>query len=329
MRCVTGVWMTAGGERYHRVPDCPGIVGGHAKAAAEGLPNHPPVLTDLAAARRTVYPCAVCWGDALAEDRWLRKVLDTEAQTETDYELRFLVEVLQRVPGLNPDHVHAQREVCASSGRSYRLDFSIEQPDAAPIALEVDGYEKTSRGNEMTPQARGRANARRNDLSAEGWRVLHFSNSDVATDPGRCRQQIERMLVRDRAGRVAPAAAEPLSRPAAAGTTAGTASAHEDAPGRSNRLAWLMLLTLVAGVAVFGVGVWLSSDLEPTQSEPVEPSGHGECPSTHPVKGNRSTSGDWIYHRPGWVYYDRTAAEECFGTDAEARDAGYRASEVR
>lgn len=45
-----------------------------------------------------------------------------------------------------------------------------------------------------------------------------------------------------------------------------------------------------------------------------------------PVKGNHSSSGDWIYHVPSGRYYDVTKPEECFDTPAEAEAAGYRAS---
>ncbi len=45
-----------------------------------------------------------------------------------------------------------------------------------------------------------------------------------------------------------------------------------------------------------------------------------------PVKGNHSSSGDWIYHVPSGQYYDATDPEECFGSPAEAEAAGYRAS---
>ncbi len=46
-----------------------------------------------------------------------------------------------------------------------------------------------------------------------------------------------------------------------------------------------------------------------------------------PVKGNHSSSGEWIYHVPSGQYYDVTEPEECFDTPAEAEDAGYRASQ--
>ena len=45
-----------------------------------------------------------------------------------------------------------------------------------------------------------------------------------------------------------------------------------------------------------------------------------------PVKGNHSSSGEWIYHVPTGQHYDKTEPEECFDTPAQAEAAGYRAS---
>jgi len=54
----------------------------------------------------------------------------------------------------------------------------------------------------------------------------------------------------------------------------------------------------------------------------VTPGSGGECP----VKGNHSSSGEWIYHVPSGAFYDVTDPEECFATPGEAEAAGYRAS---
>jgi hypothetical protein len=60
---------------------------------------------------------------------------------------------------------------------------------------------------------------------------------------------------------------------------------------------------------------------------PVAPSGDS-CPSSAPIKGNQSSSGEWIYHVPGGSFYDRTNPEECFATESAAVAAGYRASKL-
>lgn len=44
------------------------------------------------------------------------------------------------------------------------------------------------------------------------------------------------------------------------------------------------------------------------------------------IKGNRSIRGDWIYHLPGQVYYERTRPEDLFCTERAAQSAGYRRS---
>ncbi|MCC7366850.1 MAG: SH3 domain-containing protein [Chloroflexi bacterium] len=51
-----------------------------------------------------------------------------------------------------------------------------------------------------------------------------------------------------------------------------------------------------------------------------------DCPAGLPIKGNHSSSGEWIYHRPGGQFYRQTRPEQCFATEADARAAGYRAS---
>ncbi len=48
------------------------------------------------------------------------------------------------------------------------------------------------------------------------------------------------------------------------------------------------------------------------------------CPANAPIKGNRSSSGEWIYHMPGQQAYNKTIPEECFDTPEAARAAGYR-----
>lgn len=62
--------------------------------------------------------------------------------------------------------------------------------------------------------------------------------------------------------------------------------------------------------------------------KPNKVSGNGgyNCPKGYPVKGNHSSSGEYIYHVKGGAYYSRTKPEECFTTPAAAEAAGYRAS---
>lgn len=59
----------------------------------------------------------------------------------------------------------------------------------------------------------------------------------------------------------------------------------------------------------------------------VAPSG-SSCPSGYPIKGNHSSSGEYIYHVPGQRHYTITKPEECFSSESAARAAGYRKSKV-
>lgn len=57
---------------------------------------------------------------------------------------------------------------------------------------------------------------------------------------------------------------------------------------------------------------------------PVAPVGD-DCPPEAMIKGNQGD--EWIYHVPGGRSYSRTSPEQCFATEADARNAGYRAAQ--
>lgn len=62
---------------------------------------------------------------------------------------------------------------------------------------------------------------------------------------------------------------------------------------------------------------------EPEAAKP-EVAGAAKVPGTECfIKGNISSGGKKIYHLKGGAFYDRTNAEQCFKTEAEARDAGF------
>ena len=64
-----------------------------------------------------------------------------------------------------------------------------------------------------------------------------------------------------------------------------------------------------------GSGRWMSKYWE---------SGTYTCPGWAPIKGNRNSEGEWIYHQPWNQAYGRTRAEECFAYPSDAEAAGYR-----
>ncbi len=50
-------------------------------------------------------------------------------------------------------------------------------------------------------------------------------------------------------------------------------------------------------------------------------------PPKAPIKGNRNSKGELIYHVPGGQYYDRVKGQELFQTEEQAQQAGYRRSQ--
>lgn len=71
------------------------------------------------------------------------------------------------------------------------------------------------------------------------------------------------------------------------------------------------------------IGIW--ERVGYVTSRGFNPSVYDEASCEEPmIKGNHSSSGDWIYHTPSSPYYEQTVAEEMFCTEQEAIDAGYR-----
>ena len=58
----------------------------------------------------------------------------------------------------------------------------------------------------------------------------------------------------------------------------------------------------------------------------VAPATTSSCPSDHPIKGYASRHSEaGVYYAPGSASYARVRPERCFASEAEARQAGYRA----
>ena len=52
----------------------------------------------------------------------------------------------------------------------------------------------------------------------------------------------------------------------------------------------------------------------------------GECPESHPIKGNADSG---YYHRPQDPYYNWVKAEKCFKAPQDAKEAGFRRAHRR
>ncbi|RYP84218.1 hypothetical protein EKO23_16285 [Nocardioides guangzhouensis] len=257
-----------------------------------------------------VTSCQRCWSHEPGWFDWLRLDLETEQHSGADdgseYELIFMQEVLKKVEGLDPTHVHVQYEVDRPYKPPLRPDFAIMLPGKRPIAIEIDGARKSA---DPPLDERDRSLVRDGELKDLGWEVQHFTNNQVIHKNGWCRQTVTRLL----AEVSATAVAAPTSQPA-------------KARSGSRRNWWLAALI---GVVVLIVASGLAFAVSRSGDQPSSQPDGGTCDAQHPVKGNVSQTGNKIYHAPGWQYYDRTVPEECFVDRDAAEDAGYRASEVQ
>jgi hypothetical protein len=106
-------------------------------------------------------------------------------------------------------------------------------------------------------------------------------------------------------------------------------------PKRSHLLAALLLAVSIAAVpAPSSAQVEEPAPAEvpvevPPAGASVAPIGR-DCPESHPIKGNRAgrqeeRPEDPIYHTRQSRWYNATVPEECFATEADAINAGYRA----
>ena len=96
---------------------------------------------------------------------------------------------------ISEDDVHlAAQRVVDLGEKTYRLDFALEPNHqlayraaqagvAVPlVCVELDGHDF----HERTKAQVAYRNQRDRDLSAAGWRVLHFSGSEMHRDPRKC-----------------------------------------------------------------------------------------------------------------------------------------------
>lgn len=62
------------------------------------------------------------------------------------------------------------------------------------------------------------------------------------------------------------------------------------------------------------------ADLYPGSVAPTD----GQCPPSHPIKGNINRNSELIFHTPGGNNYDQTHPEACFASEEDAEAAGFR-----
>lgn len=311
---MTDVFVTRTGAKYHADFDCPGF------ADAEAEHGHPIERWPVSLHGLDQTPCAVCWPATGRWDAWAQFAHEVERCGESQYEVLFVKQVLRHVRDLKPSDVLIQQTARGKTGQTYRIDFVLQGSNGRKVAIEIDGRDKAP-GQRTTEEVQRRVDRRRADLRAAGWRILNLSNERVANRSPECVVEIESEL-RDLA---TPGWTEPQPQPTI------TRPVHFAPPSlppnqkqEGNARKWILGVSLVgvlAAVTWFALPVGQGA----ASAEPNGPS----CPSSHPIKGNVSRSGDRIFHRPGWQYYKATWPEDCFESESAAEDAGYRASEVR
>jgi very-short-patch-repair endonuclease len=210
---------------------------------------------------------------------------------------------------------------------------TMHEPDACIRQLELtlrDTY--------------GKASPASSSLDGRELDELRRLQQQNATELAALRSTMQRKLRTQKRVEARPAPATPKPAPAAAPDTGG---------GRGKELlAWLVGTAAIVAAVWGGVSMvfpsggtatpppysapeprdrWPALDDEYEQPAPAPaPDSSGDaCPDGSPIKGNLSSSGERIYHAPGWRYYDATVPEQCFASETAAESAGFRASKVQ
>ena len=98
------------------------------------------------------------------------------------------------------------------------------------------------------------------------------------------------------------------------------------------RYGFAIVLAFVGVQAWQGVPMKYIPQFNSSESRPViyslPPISDRDCPSTHPVKGDFTTSsgGRCIYRVPGSEFYHKTKPERCYATVGDAQQDGCRRS---
>ena len=294
-------------------------------------------------------PCLQCDAPSLpgsteGDTRWLRTVDEwaRENRFDTFWEQAFARRVLAATPGIEADDVEIQHYVKVGL-ETFKVDFFVPK---ARLILEIDGYAKD--GAPVTQVEIEKRNRRDATFQSDGLTILHFSNAQVSFEPESCRRQVASIL--------SARTTQQRDSPEVFGSTQSredqnfTGSAEVSlipnlaaapiitAPRRT--MLWISIV-LIAIVVLFGFAITFLSQSEPTPSTPdlpiqtTQPSipiqstqsilpTNGDCPSTHPLKGNNASDGELIVHAPDQQFYGKTFAELCFANLADAEAEGYR-----
>ncbi len=285
---------------------------------------------------------------------WIRERHRALSERSYGHELRFVENVLRRIPDIDPSWVTHEFPFQDSNGRNRRVDFVLQHWSLQrPIAIEVDGGVKGGRVKSDAPPTKAEHDdfvVRQNALTSLGFCLLRFTNAQVRSNPVAIRKEIseaiatEQLAARRLRGDVAPtsgvrSAASEGQAPygddrAGVGADAvdhaesvANVSAPNQPARRPMRWAWAGVAALAITVAAVAAS-WTDPQDATATHLGVPPVADFLCPDAYPVKGNESQStGDLIYHVPSGQFYDRTNPVRCYRNEADAQAAGYRASQ--
>lgn len=131
----------------------------------------------------------------MRSEEWLSS---NEHLLGSPYEKLFVVKVLTPIHDLDLSTIQAQFSFKDADGKQRYCDFALMEGSDVRIAIEVDGYDKRGTGTGMTRQEFLDWQRRQAALTAQGWFVLRFANTDVRDEPHRCREHLELLLRRER-----------------------------------------------------------------------------------------------------------------------------------
>jgi len=114
--------------------------------------------------------------------------------SQSPFEWNFAKDVIQRVPGLNPNQITPQQQFVGNDGVERHMDFAI-QIGELKIAIEIEGWDKTGENRGKNKQEHDEFNRRIQSLAAIGWTVLPITNAQFMESPTTYVRQIEKMIM--------------------------------------------------------------------------------------------------------------------------------------
>jgi len=106
------------------------------------------------------------------------------AKCESPLEYAFMAwwEALALVNDCRYISLRPQFAIVTSQRKEYRVDFLIVIEGGPRVAVELDGHAFHERTKEQVKLR----DSRDRDLQADGWKVFHFSGSEIFEDCARC-----------------------------------------------------------------------------------------------------------------------------------------------